>query len=193
MQIHFVAGMHLHRVERHQSRCILWPGCIFIEGKGIKADAFCGQDASSSRGKTAKKMHFAARVHLHRVERHQSRYISLPGCIFITRKRAHADTFHRQGASSSRGKKPMRIHFTAGMHLHRVERHQSRYISWQECIFITRKRAHADTFHRQSASSSRGKVQKQICSTANYKKKSSIGYIVLHLDGATASVFFFRG
>ena len=147
MQIHFVAGMHLHRVERHQSRCISWQECIFIDWKDIKADTFCGQGASSSSGKTSKQMHFVAGMHLHRVERHQRRYISLPGCIFITRKRAHADTFHRQGASSSRGKKPMRIHFTAGMHLHRVERHQRRYILRPGCIFIAGKSSKADMFN----------------------------------------------
>ena len=114
--------VHLHRVERHQSRYISWPGCIFIEWKDIKEDTFRGKSASSSSGKTSKQIHFVARMHLHRVERHQSRYISWPGCIFIEWKDIKADTFCGQGASSSRGKASKKIHFVARVHLHRVEK-----------------------------------------------------------------------
>ena len=99
-QIHFVAGMHLHRVERHQRRYISWQECIFIEWKDIKEDTFRGQDASSSSGKTSKKIHFVVRMHLHRVE-----------------------------------KASKKIHFAARVHLHRGEKFKSRYVQLQ----ITRK------------------------------------------------------
>ena len=82
MQMHFVTRMHLHRVERHQSRYILRPECIFIEWKDIKEDTFRGKSASSSSGKASKKIHFAVRVHLHRGEKFKSRYVQLQ----ITRK-----------------------------------------------------------------------------------------------------------
>ena len=168
--------VHLHHEEKSPYRYVSWPGCIFIEWKDIKADTFCGQNASSLRGETSKQIHFVAREHLHRVERHQSRCILWPGCIFIEWKDIKEDTFRCQDASSLQGKEPMRIHFTVKVHLHHEEKSPCGYISPPGCIFIEWKGIKEDTFCCQGASSSRGKVQKQICSTANYKKKSSIGH-----------------
>ena len=139
--------MHLHHEEKSPYRYVSWPGCIFIEWKDIKADTFCGQNASSLRGETSKQIHFVTRMHLHRVERHQRRYISWQECIFIEWKDNKADTFRGQDASSSSGKTSKQIHFMARVHLHHEEKSQCGYISPSECIFIAGKSSKEDMFN----------------------------------------------